>query len=88
LSDTGARICVLLHVSKFLVVWLVGVHYLKHEIFKKNACNILFVVPCMLYEIYMRMRCCYDEMESMNCWMVGYTYWHGIGMHDNFMLDW
>jgi len=42
----------------------------------------------MLYEIYMRMRCGYDEMESMNCWMVGYTYWHGIGMHDNFMLGW
>jgi len=20
--------------------------------------------------------------------MVGYKYWHEIGMHDNFMLDW
>jgi len=21
-------------------------------------------------------------------WMVGYKYWHGIGMHANFMLGW
>jgi len=34
------------------------------------------------------MRCYYDGMESMNCWMVGCTYWHGIDMHDNFMLGW
>jgi len=21
-------------------------------------------------------------------WMVGYKYWHEIGMHDNFMFGW
>jgi len=21
-------------------------------------------------------------------WMVGYIYWHEIGMHDNFMFGW